>query len=639
MARARIHFAGINTTPLASATEGRDILVSYADVIRQPGWWERELKPRLEAGRYRSVILDSGAFTVISQGIVIDVESYAAFAAEHQDLFDVVVGLDDIAGDLGTTWRNQATLEAAGVEALPVFHQDEPWEVLEAYAERYDYIGVGFARREGGRLAHGQKENAAFLREFFSRVGDRAKVHGFAMTRWAGKGWPFFSVDSTTWIAEFRALRKQEPCDAKIDEPKPRFSGGDHGVSGDLANLLDWYDTAELMELVVDSYDPPPVTGKVTLSDGKTYEVDEDDVAEFEAWIEGDGLGQARTVFRRHGAVGLWQKINTIDARKCAAARPPLKRNEEADLVVLNLGVGRQSAALALMAIEGLIPKPDVAIFSDTGWERKQTHRYYEQILFPACERAGIRTFMVAADRHINGKGKFVGQMRRSGLGIRDDVLRSAREGTPVANARFWADKGDGESGPLKRLCTGEYKIEPITQKIREVLGLRPRQWATRFNVEQWIGIATEEEQRATGDSGLKWSTLRYPLLEMDLSTEDCCGIIEDLGYPVPVKSACVGCPYRSDSSWARIKYTDPDGWADAVDFDRRLRHPHGMGRLNDGLSEADYLAGCGADVRARIKGAIYPVYLHPSCKPLDEVDLPRDLMDDEAENFGGDFC
>ena len=92
MARARIHFAGINTTPLASATEGRDILVSYADVIRQPGWWERELKPRLEAGRYRSVILDSGAFTVISQGIVIDVESYAAFAAEHQDLFDVVVG-------------------------------------------------------------------------------------------------------------------------------------------------------------------------------------------------------------------------------------------------------------------------------------------------------------------------------------------------------------------------------------------------------------------------------------------------------------------------------------------------------------------------------------------------------------------
>jgi hypothetical protein len=298
-----------------------------------------------------------------------------------------------------------------------------------------------------------------------------------------------------------------------------------------------------------------------------------------------------------------------------------LRANTEADLVVLNLGAGRQSAALALMACEGLIPRPDVMIFSDTGWERKQTLRYYEQILVPAAERAGIPIYMIAAERWVTEK------------------LRSAREGTPVANARFWADKGDGKGAPLKRLCTSEYKIGPITKKIRDLLGLRPRQWATRFTVEQWIGIATEESQRATGNSGLDWSTLRYPLLEMGMSTDDCVRIIEDLGYPVPVKSACVGCPYRSDSSWARIKYTQPDTWADAVDFDRRLRHPHGMGRINDGLSEADYLAGCGTDVRQRITGAIYPVYLHPSCKPLDEVDLPRELLENETENFGGDFC
>jgi hypothetical protein len=311
----RIHFAGINTTLLAEATIGRDILVSYADILRQPGWWMRELRPRLKAGLYRSVMLDSGAFTVISQGITIDVKQYAAFIREHGDFFDVVVGLDDIAGDFVQTWDNQKALKARGVNAMPVFHQGEPWHVLETYVSQYDYIGVGFARREGGRLAHGQTENREFLKEFFERVGDRAKVHGFAMTRWAGRGFPFYSVDSTTWISEYRALRKQE----FYDHAKTKFTGT-HGMSGDLANLFDWFEPAELMEIVVDSYDPPPLLGYSLASNGEFYPHTHDDIAEMAGWIEDDGRGQARTVFRRYGAAALLEKLNAIDARKCREA-------------------------------------------------------------------------------------------------------------------------------------------------------------------------------------------------------------------------------------------------------------------------------------------------------------------------------
>ncbi len=304
---AKVHFAGINTRPLSAATLGRDILISYADVLRSAYWWT-EMKAALEAGRYRSVILDSGAFTVRSdEGFTVDIDRYVAFCVEHQHLFDTVVGLDDIGGDLAATWGNQAMLEAAGIDALPVYHQDEPWAVLEAYLDRYDRIGVGFARKPGGALAHPRRENAEFLREFFRRVRAREGkwVHGFAMTDWANKGWPFNSVDSTTWIYEYRALRRQEPYEAEKARPTCI-----HAVSGDLANLLDWYEDAELMEITLDSYDPPALRG----------EADADDVAEFTAWIEEDGRGQARTVFRRYGAAGLWQKINEIDARKCAVA-------------------------------------------------------------------------------------------------------------------------------------------------------------------------------------------------------------------------------------------------------------------------------------------------------------------------------
>ncbi len=294
------YFAGVNTARLAAATEGRTILVSFADVIRRPGVWERDIRPRLEAGAYKSAILDSGAFTVISAGITIDVEDYAAFAVEFGHLFDVVVNLDDIAGDVETSARNQAHLEAAGVDAMPVFHQGEDWEILEGYVATHDYIGVGLARKPGGRLAHPVSENVAWLEDLFERVGDRARVHGFGMTALAKRGLPFATVDSTSWIAEFRALRTgatyQGETKSVVDAPSVL-------VAGDLANLINWYGDDQLLELTLDSYDPPAAPANLDL----------DTLAEFGEWIETDARSQARSVFRRYGAARLSAKFTALD--------------------------------------------------------------------------------------------------------------------------------------------------------------------------------------------------------------------------------------------------------------------------------------------------------------------------------------
>jgi hypothetical protein len=312
-------------------------------------------------------------------------------------------------------------------------------------------------------------------------------------------------------------------------------------------------------------------------------------------------------------------------------------------LIVLNCGGGRQSAMLALWAAERHMAGEhlvDVVIMADTGNERAATLAYWKLVIVPALDQAGIPHFVVTAGEYRSTKGKSAGKLRRSGEGIAADALRSVREGTPIANAPWWAaKKGKGSKGvPLKRLCTSEYKIVPITRKIREILKLRPGQRAItkdlRCEVVQMIGIAKEEEKRAKGTMTTQaWVKLTYPLLDANMTTDDCLAWLTRHGYPSPVKSACIVCPYRSTASWARMKRDDPASFAEAVDFDRKLRDPLGLGRMNDGLSLADYYDG----KTPTLKGAEHAAYVHPSCTPLDELALDQIGLDDETESFGGE--
>ncbi len=46
-------------------------------------------------------------------------------------------------------------------------------------------------------------------------------------------------------------------------------------------------------------------------------------------------------------------------------------------LRVISLGVGVQSSTLLLMSLKGeILPRPDVAIFSDTQWEPAHVYEY-----------------------------------------------------------------------------------------------------------------------------------------------------------------------------------------------------------------------------------------------------------------------
>jgi len=246
-------------------------------------------------------------------------------------------------------------------------------------------------------------------------------------------------------------------------------------------------------------------------------------------------------------------------------------------LRILSLGAGVQSTTILLMSHHGELPKLDAAIFSDTGWEREATYLWLDYL------RSIVSIPIITV----------------SGGNVREDMREAQvrglkKDGVRWANMPFYTrDRSTGNLGMLRRQCTREYKIEPIRKELRLMLGLVPRQRAPQGAVEQWVGISVDEAHRVWARSPDRMSTIRYPLIDMTTMTRnDCLRWLERKGYPIPPKSACIGCPFHSNREWSDLNEAE---FLDAVDFDEMIRNKGGM------------------------KGDIF---IHRSCVPLAEVDL-----------------
>lgn len=72
-------------------------------------------------------------------------------------------------------------------------------------------------------------------------------------------------------------------------------------------------------------------------------------------------------------------------------------RRMSKDLVTFGCGAGTQSTALFFLMRDGVIPKPDAAIFSDTGWEPATVYENVE-FLRRGFEEIGVPFFIVGRD-------------------------------------------------------------------------------------------------------------------------------------------------------------------------------------------------------------------------------------------------
>src|SRR4051812_44347063 len=89
-------------------------------------------------GRVMSILLDSGAYSAWTKGVVIDLPSYIQFIKKHRRMLAGYVNLDVIPGQDGrrphdreqieaaarASYRNLQLMRDAGLTPIPVFHQD-----------------------------------------------------------------------------------------------------------------------------------------------------------------------------------------------------------------------------------------------------------------------------------------------------------------------------------------------------------------------------------------------------------------------------------------------------------------------------------------------------------------------------------
>lgn len=267
-------------------------------------------------------------------------------------------------------------------------------------------------------------------------------------------------------------------------------------------------------------------------------------------------------------------------------------------LRVISLGAGVQSTTMALMAAHGeLTPMPDTAIFADTGWEPKAVYEHLRWLMLP-----NVLPFPV----HVVSAGN-----------IREHLVtgKNARTGGHYfIGVPFFLQKGN-KLGMGRRQCTSHYKIEPISRKLRELLGVQPRVRVKTNSVEVWIGISTDEAMRMK-PAKASYQINRWPLIEKGISRRDCLAWLARNGYPIAPKSSCIGCPFHNDNYWRDMRDNSPKEWHDAIFIDRIIR--------KTGKGKGDQ-------------------FMHASRIPLDQVDLSTpedhgqlDLFNNECEGMCG---
>jgi hypothetical protein len=249
------------------------------------------------------------------------------------------------------------------------------------------------------------------------------------------------------------------------------------------------------------------------------------------------------------------------------------------------------------MSLEGLLDALDAAIFADTGWEPPGVYEHLDKLV----RYCGEDTPIYQVSR---------GNLRQDVLDSRNSE-RVGRIGQPPFYVKNLEGDGTDQGGMLWRKCTREYKIEPIEKKIREMLGVRPGKRAPKGTVAtQVMGISLDEAHRMR-DSRRPWIRLEYPLVDNRIRRSECLEWLQERGWLVP-KSACVGCPYHTNRAWKVMKELRPEEFADAVDFDRKIRHG--------------------------IPGTTGECYLHRRMTPLEDAVI-TDQDVGQASLFSADFA
>ncbi len=108
----------------------------------------------------------------------------------------------------------------------------------------------------------------------------------------------------------------------------------------------------------------------------------------------------------------------------------------------------------------------------------------------------------------------------------------------------------------IGRWCTDKFKIRAMRKYFDSPCFVN-------------LGIDTDEEHRAKM-ANHKGMENRFPLLERDMSRQDCVHTILENDFELPMKSGCWFCPFQRKSEWLRLREQKLDLFNESIKLEER---------------------------------------------------------------------
>ncbi|MEW1837425.1 phosphoadenosine phosphosulfate reductase [Nonomuraea angiospora] len=206
-----------------------------------------------------------------------------------------------------------------------------------------------------------------------------------------------------------------------------------------------------------------------------------------------------------------------------------------ASVKVVSYGGGVQSTALLVLAARKEIDFRTF-LFANVGddSEHPATLAYVREIAIPYAARAGLEVQELRRRRRDGTTETLMQRMNRP-------ATRSIPIPVRMANG-----------APGRRNCTTDFKIKVIGRWLRE------HGATAEYPAVVGIGISLDEIHRANRRRREPHELIEYPLLDLGLRRSNCEHIIMEAGLPVPPKSSCFFCPFRTVDAWRHQRRHEP---------------------------------------------------------------------------------
>jgi 3'-phosphoadenosine 5'-phosphosulfate sulfotransferase (PAPS reductase)/FAD synthetase len=211
-------------------------------------------------------------------------------------------------------------------------------------------------------------------------------------------------------------------------------------------------------------------------------------------------------------------------------------------LKAISFGGGVQSTALLVLAARGYIDYRTF-LFANVGddSENPATLAYVHKVAAPYASQSGL-------DLH------WLERRRRDGT---SETLMQRLNRPDARSIPIPVRMANGAPG--RRSCTADFKIRVIGRWLREH-GATVSEPAI-----VGIGISLDEIHRANRRRREPYELVDYPLLDLRFRRTDCEQLIAEAGLPVPPKSSCFFCPFRSVDAWRQQRRDEPELFRKAV--------------------------------------------------------------------------